>query len=216
MMPGQAHLVMTLEYCLAVGGHFYSSTHFSATLKAITVEHYFGSLITNNDHSHSPVILFKLAAHYLNIIKEKVVVLASESSVSFTLTSDTYFSTEKLPVPTELAALIILIMHMDVLRPDVFSGEAADGEEGDHHLPKETIWQDEDTFVPDFQHAKGVAMELCALAAAHENMVPNFAQEADLVLTAFRALIEKCNQACHESFHVSINADLSKLMRRFQ
>lgn len=79
MMPGQPHLVMTLEYCLAIGGHFFSATNFTSTLRAITLEHFFGSVITNNDHSRSPVILFKLAVYYRDIIQNKYEFLKGES-----------------------------------------------------------------------------------------------------------------------------------------
>lgn len=60
MRPGQPHFVVTLNDCLAVGGHFYSSTNYSGTLRSLVTEHYVGRLVTNTEHTTSPIVLFKL------------------------------------------------------------------------------------------------------------------------------------------------------------
>lgn len=42
---------------------------FLSTLKTVTIEHFIGRSVTNNDHSHSPVLLFKLVKYYVQILE---------------------------------------------------------------------------------------------------------------------------------------------------
>lgn len=70
MRPGTRHFVVTVEDCLAVGGHFYNRENFSATMIAIVYEHYYGNSITNTAHPSSPIILFKLLADYADILAD--------------------------------------------------------------------------------------------------------------------------------------------------
>ena len=67
MRPGTVHLVVTSEHCLAAGGHFYSSVAFKRTLEALIFERYFGKYITNAEHPSSPLLIFKMLNHYVEV-----------------------------------------------------------------------------------------------------------------------------------------------------
>ncbi len=69
MRPGTPHFVVTVEDCMAIGGHFYSKENFLATLQAIALEHCMGVSITNTEHPTAPLILFKLMNEYSEILK---------------------------------------------------------------------------------------------------------------------------------------------------
>ena len=49
------------------------------TLRAVILEHHFGRTITNTEHPHSPVVLFKLVSHYF---EEFVILRADERGES--------------------------------------------------------------------------------------------------------------------------------------
>lgn len=69
MEPGVGHIVLSTENSLAVGGHFFNSANFLGTLKTVGIEHFIGRSVTNNDHSHSPLMLFKIAQYYLQVLQ---------------------------------------------------------------------------------------------------------------------------------------------------
>lgn len=69
MRPGTPHFVVTVEDCLALGGHFYNKETFSSTLSSIALEHYMGLALTNTDHPTAPLVLFKLLSLYQTILK---------------------------------------------------------------------------------------------------------------------------------------------------
>ena len=71
MRPGTWHFVITLEHCLALGGHFYNKENFVASLQSLIYEHYFGKWITNTAHPTSPVIFFKTLCGYKRILEDK-------------------------------------------------------------------------------------------------------------------------------------------------
>ena len=64
MRPNTRHKVLTVQDCLVIGGHFYSPVCYDRTLTGIVYEHFFGSLITNQTHATSGLVLFKLLAKY--------------------------------------------------------------------------------------------------------------------------------------------------------
>jgi hypothetical protein len=59
MRPGTVHAVVTIEDCLAMGGHFYSAANYIDTLKAIIVEKHIGNKLANTQHVRSSLALFK-------------------------------------------------------------------------------------------------------------------------------------------------------------
>lgn len=66
MRPGQPHFVVSLNDCLAVGGHFYTSTNYESTLRGLITERFAGRMVTNTEHTTCPIVLFKLMdAHAL-------------------------------------------------------------------------------------------------------------------------------------------------------
>lgn len=66
MRPGTPHIVITVEDCFAVGGHFYNRRNLTATLHALICEHFNGKYITNVEHSNAGLILFKMVNDYLS------------------------------------------------------------------------------------------------------------------------------------------------------
>ena len=67
MHPGTMHFVLTLEDCLAVGGHFHSLATVGATLRAMTLEHYFGPATVNSEHPTSGIGFLRLVCRYRHI-----------------------------------------------------------------------------------------------------------------------------------------------------
>lgn len=59
MRPGVTHAVLTVEHSLTVGGHFFSSLAYWATLRAVTIEHFFGKYVTNTEHPECGIALFR-------------------------------------------------------------------------------------------------------------------------------------------------------------
>ena len=59
MLPATPHAVLTLEPCLALGGHFYTGLHFKRTLYGLVYEHLCGDFATNTANTRSPSLLFR-------------------------------------------------------------------------------------------------------------------------------------------------------------
>ena len=81
MRPGTHHFVVTLEHCLAIGGHFYNKNNFLATMHSLIYEHYFGKWITNTAHPTSPIILFKTLSGYRRILEDESHELVSSKPI---------------------------------------------------------------------------------------------------------------------------------------
>lgn len=71
MKPAQPHFVITLNDCLAMGAHFYSAVTYADTLRGLAVEHYAGKLVTNTEHTTTPLFLFKLLDAHLEAWKSR-------------------------------------------------------------------------------------------------------------------------------------------------
>lgn len=111
-----------------------------------------------------------------------------------------------LPDAVQLAALNVLILHIDQLKPDVINGDDdtvqvtegdsdsdADEEEAEERLQtKETVWQDEETFKHDFNHAKSVSLQLCKTAMQPNSLIPRFRQALGEVFMSFQDLMDNC------------------------
>ncbi len=59
MHPGTTHFVVSVEDCLAVGGHFYSAPTLDKTMCSLVQEHFLGHLITNTMHSPCGISLLR-------------------------------------------------------------------------------------------------------------------------------------------------------------
>lgn len=66
MQPGTPHIVYTLTPTFTVGGHFYSRYSFQQTLHGLVLCNALGTQLTNIDHPHSLIILYKLFAKYVH------------------------------------------------------------------------------------------------------------------------------------------------------
>lgn len=71
MQPGTPHMVVSLDDCLVIGGHFISSVCYDKSLKAMMLEHYGGTVVTNTEHPRCSLIFFKLLDAHLATIKLK-------------------------------------------------------------------------------------------------------------------------------------------------
>ena len=71
MKPGTPHAVVTTKPSLAVGGHFYNHDTFTQTLQCLIREHYIGRVVTNDRHTDTGIILFKMAAKYAEMAAKK-------------------------------------------------------------------------------------------------------------------------------------------------
>jgi hypothetical protein len=64
MRPNTRHYVVTVEDCLALGGHFYNRNNFSRTATGIIYQHFSGVATSNTEHSNATFILMKLVHSY--------------------------------------------------------------------------------------------------------------------------------------------------------
>lgn len=65
MQPGTPHTVFTSTPTFTVGGHFYSRYSFEQTLHGLVLCSALGTTLTNVDHPHSLIMLYKLFAKYV-------------------------------------------------------------------------------------------------------------------------------------------------------
>jgi hypothetical protein len=68
MQPSCRHFVVTVEDCLAIGGHFYNSDTFDRTALGIVLQHFLGTTIINTEHSDATLHLMKLVHRYNFIV----------------------------------------------------------------------------------------------------------------------------------------------------
>jgi hypothetical protein len=71
MQPGARHYVVTLDDCLAVGGHFYNRDNFDRTAVNIVYQHFLGVSISNTEHSDAVFVLMKLVHQYHKLYQQK-------------------------------------------------------------------------------------------------------------------------------------------------
>jgi hypothetical protein len=71
MRPGTRHYVITVEHCLALGGHFYNRNNFSRSATSIIYQHFLGVTINNTEHSHATFILLKLVHFYNGLYQQQ-------------------------------------------------------------------------------------------------------------------------------------------------
>jgi hypothetical protein len=71
MRPGERHHVITVEDCLAIGGHFYNRENFDRTAINMIHQHFLGAVISNTEHSEAVFILLKLVHRYHELYKMK-------------------------------------------------------------------------------------------------------------------------------------------------
>ncbi|KLO05144.1 hypothetical protein SCHPADRAFT_947151 [Schizopora paradoxa] len=165
MHPGVPHFVISLNDCLAVGGHFFSSALFSKSLRAIVVEHYFGKDITNTEHLSSGLAFFKATAGYLSLCK-------------LHKTQRPY----ALPEWHQLASLLVLVIHLDQLDPLL-------PECSEDLVNPSATWHSTEYFAHDHRIAYWLAIQLGVEVYCAELCVALDKAEAD-----FAELVAKCDQ----------------------
>ncbi|THH02972.1 hypothetical protein EW145_g6644 [Phellinidium pouzarii] len=104
MHPRTAHAVLTDSDCIALGGHFYCNLHFHSTLQQITFEHFHGCIITNTEHTRSPLLIMKY-------------VCAIVRDLRFPEEPENFLQEE------QLFYAMILLRHLDQLALDVPSAD---------------------------------------------------------------------------------------------
>ncbi|TDL14022.1 hypothetical protein BD410DRAFT_867662 [Rickenella mellea] len=134
MMPATPHFVFTTEDCLTFGGHFYSAANFVDTLRALTLEHFMGSAITNAQHSKSVFILVKVFVQYCIerefCLVRPMVKRRERRNINNLLVS--------VPTWDQFAALVVIISNLNCLPV-----EPQDG------TPRSQIWQNAASFGHD-------------------------------------------------------------------
>lgn len=166
MRPCTKHFVVTTKDCIAVGGHFYSALAFNDTMMAMIVEHFAGDVVTNNQHSKSPLILFKLAEHYRSTMKttketpkgvHNFAKIKTKNKTSHSrLAHERFAYTGILPSHYQMACLVMIVLHADQLVP---------------YLPRSSpdkLWHAEESFKKDFEQAVIIAKELCVMFRERE------------------------------------------------
>lgn len=149
MRPGTIHYVVTIEDSFLIGGHFYSSATYSATLRSIVWEHFYGTSITNSVEERSLIILIK---SLFQLITEQQDWLpsddrAADSNMERKIASQ-HISFE------ELSALAVLNLYIDKLPP-----ETRDGEEASASDETDGRWRNTSDFRGDFHWGKMLSYE---------------------------------------------------------
>lgn len=173
MQPGTPHFVVTVEDCLALGGHFYNKETFSSTVHSIVLEHYMGLALTNTDHPTVPLTLFKLLSEYKALMKPSQGPTLMEGSfqlyLPFKCASSSYVKSGLLPLATELATLVVLVDYINKLEPQSASPE------------DERCWQCTSCFALDHSHAVRVMKEMKELREGTDFEHQVMAQEERLL-----------------------------------
>lgn len=147
MQPGTPHYVITLEDALAIGGHFFNLPTIEYTLRAMLIEHFFGTSVTNIAYPQAAIALMKLVDHLVDVYdsschKRQVRMEVKNIKVS------------------SVACLCVLVRHLDQLYP----------EEPDAGMVGFGIdyWKDQQTFQEDFEHGCQLVEELVCVYASEE------------------------------------------------
>ncbi|TDL15222.1 hypothetical protein BD410DRAFT_809112 [Rickenella mellea] len=181
MRPGTPHFVVTTKDCLAVGGHFYSAVCFSRSLRAITLEHFFGTMITNTEHPKAPIVLCKLFSFYLSLLE----------------TRPNSHLAGKLPSQHELACLVIFLGHLDQLAPNAPTDS-----------PFVSRWQETAEFARDFANLTLLLNDFRAIVMQKDSfgiefliaLRPAEAQYNDLLVQCRNGLSKKGQQTIDVKF----------------
>lgn len=180
MRPGIIHFVVTLEDCLAVGGHFYSSLCYRDSLRAAVLEHYFGDSITNTEHPRCGVAFFKAVCGYTSTWTSTEGGSGGLRKCRFTalllwVWANWTSVAEGFPAWEELAALVVLIMNYDQLAPLLPSDSVG------------RVWQETTEFRHDHRAAVARTKELCLMARCL-----GFEKAVEAQEEAFRELNKLC------------------------
>ncbi|KAL5529795.1 hypothetical protein ACEPAG_5782 [Sanghuangporus baumii] len=100
MRPGTSHLVITGDFSVCFGGHFYSYAHLEDTLRALVLEHYIGFRVSNAEHRVAPLLLMKAVCSFAERLCNG--------------TRDQLHSSAS---PSEVATLLVIVVHVDRLAP---------------------------------------------------------------------------------------------------
>lgn len=130
---------------LAAGGHFYCGVAYERTLTAFIVEHYCGAMTTNTDHDTSGLELFKVVSAYLHAYQA---LFRDRGANVRKLAVEAYFPGKEVPASQDLAALLLLVLHMDQLHPEVVEGDGT------------TEWERSAAFDHDFRWATRLTYSL--------------------------------------------------------
>lgn len=144
MHPGTPHFVVSVEDCLAVGGHFYSAPLFDKTMKALVIEHFIGHVVTNTGHSQCGIVLLKMMS-YTKLLIER---LQAWEGIEGGMDESRGHGSAWIPYEEEIAYLIVIICYLDQLDPMEYvekTGEnngtkkTSDEEERDFYYPNGDI-----------------------------------------------------------------------------
>ncbi|KAH8119829.1 hypothetical protein DFH11DRAFT_1556784 [Phellopilus nigrolimitatus] len=124
--PGVQYFEANIDNCLTIGGNFYCGLHFTGILSAMTIKHQVRNVLVPSPWPSSPVIFFKILDSLLQTVNDRKEMGVEDMPYRF-------------PSCNQIAALLILVNHMDQLAPGDNNSQA---------------WQNTDAFRADHAHAK--------------------------------------------------------------
>lgn len=147
MQPGTPHYVITIEDALAIGGHFFNLPTMEFTLRAILIEHFFGSSVTNIAYPQAAIALMKLVDHLVDVYDSSRHKRQVRNEVKNIQVSS-------------VACLCVLVTHLDQLYPEEpGEGMAGFGIE---------YWKEQESFKQDFEHGCKLVEDLIGVYASAE------------------------------------------------
>ena len=69
MRPGQVHWVATTEDSAVYGRHFFAAKTMKDSILALVHAYFMDNLITNAEHDHAKVLVFRLMASWLAVFR---------------------------------------------------------------------------------------------------------------------------------------------------
>lgn len=147
MQPGTPHYVITIEDALAIGGHFFNLPTMEYTLRAMLIEHFFGSSVTNIAYPQAAIALMKLVDHLVDVYDSSRHKRQVRNEVKNIKVSS-------------VACLCVLVTHLDQLNPE-------EPEEGMAGFGID-YWKDQETFKVDFEHGCKLVQDLIAVYASED------------------------------------------------
>lgn len=134
--PNTVYFTVSLCSSLLLGARFYCADTLSSTLSAVVREHFFGvDIVDGHVYGENLLTLFSLLHSWVFSAQGECNIALEHPSLILTP-----FVTVRLPSWAEVAALFVLIAHLDQLAPT-----SADGK---------SVWHDTDEFRADFEKAQ--------------------------------------------------------------
>lgn len=121
MQPGTPHFVISLDNCLAVGGHFLCPSTMDRTLSALTIEHFVGTLVTNTNHASCGIVFIRMLSYVCDVMRREKLYGGKGGDPIWR------------PTDKEIAVIVVIVSYLDQLAPeatrDLTTADDTDSEE---------------------------------------------------------------------------------------